>query len=92
LLRYSSKGNDITALLEKDIPLVKSHKCLCHQQNTALKRTYKNFKMLQSFNKDLCEVINYINWSPKKIKIPEDKEKELEFNNNYQLLKAKEIR
>jgi len=53
---------------------------------------YKEFKLIQLFNKNLVELINYIDNSPKKIKILKDKQKELEFENIYQLLKAKEIR
>lgn len=88
----SSEGNGVAGLMAKDIPGLKSHKCLCHLQNTALKHTYQKYEMLQMFNKDLCELINFINFSPKKLKILEDKEKELEFETSYQLIRGKEVR
>jgi len=87
----SSEGNGVAGLLEKDLPLLKSHKCLCHLQNTALKHTYKQFPRLQNFNKDLGYVINFIDNSPKKLRILEDSQIKLEYKSIYQLLKAKEI-
>ena len=88
----SSEKNGIPGLMKKDLPLLKSHKCLCHLQNTALRHTYKKFKRLGTFNKDLVEFINYIQNSPKKIRILNEKQIELEFEDVYGLIKAKEIR
>ena len=77
----SSLGNGVAGLIKRDLPKLLSHKCLCHLQNTALKHTYKQFQQFQSFNKNLLEVINYIDNSPRKQRIIEDKQIELEYEN-----------
>jgi hypothetical protein len=53
---------------------------------------YKEFPLIQAFNKKLTELINYIDDSTTRVRIMEDKQMALEFENIYQLLKAKEIR
>jgi hypothetical protein len=88
----ASEGGGVPGLLMQDLKLLKSHKCLCHLQNTALKHTYKNFPLIQSFNKKLVDLVNYIDGSSVRVRIMEDQQIQNDFDNVYQLIKAKEIR
>ena len=88
----SSEENGVAGLMERDLSLLLSYKCLAHAQNTALRHTYKNFSRLQIFNKKLFNIINYIDGSPKRNTILNDAQIEAGYENIMKVIRAKEIR
>ena len=88
----SSIQDGVAGKLKRELPKSNSFKCVCHQENLALKHTYKKFENLSGFNKKLANIIFYFQNSPKKIRILEDFQMEMEFDTIFKLIRAKEIR
>jgi len=88
----SSEKNGVPGLMQKDLKVLKSFKCLAHAENTALRHTYTEFKQMQTFNKGLTHLISYMDGSPKRIRILENAQLALDYENTYQVLKAIVIR
>ena len=74
-----------------DNKLIRSFKCVCHQENLAVNHMYKQFDELQKFNKKLSSIISHIQTSPKKIRILQNMQEEAEFDKAYNLLRAIEV-
>jgi hypothetical protein len=85
----ASTQDGLAGKLKKDIKFLNSFKCIAHQQNLALKHTYKKFDQLTRFNRKLVSIISYFNSSPKRVRILEDAEAELDYENSFKLIKAK---
>ena len=88
----SSLKEGVAGKFKQDLPVLISFKCVCHQENLALKHTYKKFEQLGRFNRKLVNIISYFQNSPKKVRILEEIQYELEFDSVLKLIKAKEIR
>jgi len=87
-----SDKNGVAGKFKKDIPDLSSFHCLCHQEALALKHTYQHFPEFQNFNKTLFSVISYFDNSPKKLVILQTTQNNLEYENIYKLITAKEVR
>ena len=88
----SSTQEGLAGKLKKDISYLNLFKCIAHQENLALKHTYKKFEQLTRFNRKLVSVISYFQNSPKKVRILENSQCEMEYETIYKLIKAKEVR
>ena len=88
----ASTKDGLAGKLKKDIKLLNSFKCIAHQQNLALKHTYKEFDQLTRFNRKLVSIISYFQTSPKRVRILENSELELDYDRIFKLIRAKEIR
>jgi len=88
----SSVKEGVAGKFMRKVPNLISFKCLCHQENTALKHVYQKFPILENFNIKLSSIIAYFTIAPKKMRILENAQMELEYEGCYRLLKPKMIR
>ena len=88
----SSVKDGVAGKMMMENKLLKSFKCVAHQENLAVKHIYKENEELHKFNRKLFDIIGFFEQSPKKIKILEDIQAELDYEKIYHVIKAKEIR
>ena len=88
----SSNGNGVAGRMKHDLKKLCNFKCICHQENLALRHTYSHFSELSKFNELLYDIISYFCNSPKKVKIVENNQVEMDYDKIYSFIKPKEIR